>query len=89
MDEATYRKRLAADGYTEVLEKTIEPHSSNELHEHPYDAQLYIAAGELTLGTPSGDQTFRPGDVCVVLRNSRHYERYGESGARLVIGRRY
>jgi quercetin dioxygenase-like cupin family protein len=89
MDEATYRERLAADGYTEVLEKTIEPNSSNELHEHPYDASLYIAAGELTLGTPSGDQVFQLGEVCVVPRNSRHCERYGEAGARLVIGRRY
>ena len=89
MDEATYRARLAANGYTEVLEWTIDPHFSNELHEHPYDVQLYITDGELTFTTPSGDQTFRVGDVCVVPRNMRHRERYGEAGAKLVIGRRY
>jgi len=89
MEEATYRERLAADGDAEVLERTIEPNVSNELHEHPYDAQLLIVSGELVLGTPSGEQTFRVGEVCVVPRNTRHCERYGAAGARLVIGRRY
>lgn len=88
MDETTFRERLAADGYDEVLSRTLEPGYSNELHEHPFDARLYIAAGELVLGTPGGETTFRPGDVCVVPRGDRHFERYGLEGATLVIGRR-
>ena len=88
MDAATFRERLATDGFDEVLDRTIEPGVANELHEHPYDARLFIVAGELILGTPEGDITFGPGTVCDVPRGNRHRERYGDTGATLVIGRR-
>lgn len=87
-DEAALRARLAADGYDEVLTRTLEPHTSNEMHDHPYDARLHILAGELVLGTPGGKTVFRPGDTCEVPRGARHFERYGAAGATLLIGRR-
>lgn len=88
MDETAFRARLAADGFDEVLTRTLEPGFSNELHDHPFDARLFIVEGELILGKPDGEVTFTPGDVCCVPRGERHRERYGASGATLLIGRR-
>lgn len=87
-DEAALRERLAADGYDEVLTRTLDAGMSNEMHEHPFDARLHILEGELVLGTPGGETTFRPGEVCEVPRGVRHCERYGAQGATLLIGRR-
>ena len=88
MNATAFRESLAADGFDEVLERTIEPGFSNEMHDHPYDARLFVVAGELVLGTPNGDTTFRPGEVCDVPRGDRHCERYGAAGVTLLIGRR-
>lgn len=89
MDATTFRERLAADGFAEVLERDAEPHSSNELHEHPFDARLLVVDGELMLGSADGERRIGPGEMCELPRGERHRERYGAAGARLVIGRRY
>lgn len=88
MDTTAFRESLAADGFDEVLERALEPGFSNEMHDHPYDARLYILAGELVLGTPGGEVVFKPGEVCDVPRGNRHFERYGAAGATLLVGRR-
>jgi quercetin dioxygenase-like cupin family protein len=89
MDAATFRARLAADGFTEVLERDAAPNSALDLHEHPFDARLLILAGALRLRQGGAERTLRPGESCELARGEPHAEAYDAEGARLLIGRRY
>lgn len=88
MDEKTFRERLEADGYGEVLVRDVDAAYGLDVHDHPFDARLLMLAGEMTIGMPDGTATtYRPGDVCDLPRGMGHTESYS-SGAKIVIGRR-
>jgi quercetin dioxygenase-like cupin family protein len=89
MNAATFRDQLAADGFTEVLERDAAPNSALELHEHPFDARLFILSGALRLRQGGVERVLRAGESCELARGEPHAEAYDGEGARLLIGRRY
>lgn len=89
MDAAGFRAGLAADGFTEVLERDATPGSALPTHSHPFDARLLVLEGTLRLTQAGAERRLAAGDWCELARGEPHAEAYDADGARLLIGRRY
>ena len=85
MDEQEFRSDLAANGY-ECKEFSMQANTYNPDHTHPWHARLFIQEGELTLTTPDGERTCRPGDSCTLGAETVHSERVGAREMRGLLG---
>ncbi len=85
MDEQQFRSDLAANGY-ECSEFSMQANTYNPDHTHPWHARLFIQEGELTLTTPDGEHTYRPGDSCELAEETVHSERVGQGDMRGLLG---
>ncbi len=90
MDIEGFKKQLVADGYLEIVDKTIEPNLFIDTHTHPYDVRALVVEGSATI-TCSGEpgRSFGPGDVLELEAGREHTEAYGPQGYRFIVGRRY
>jgi quercetin dioxygenase-like cupin family protein len=90
MDIETFKQQLIADGYLEIVDKTLEPGTIIDTHTHPFDVRALVLEGEATI-TCHGEapRTFRPGDILELEANRPHSEHYGPNGYRFLVGRRY
>ncbi|MEI7444270.1 MAG: cupin domain-containing protein [Burkholderiales bacterium] len=88
-ERAAFEAQLRADGYDEILTKTLEPNVEIPLHTHPYDVRALVLDGEATIDCGQGPRTYRPGDVLVVERDLPHSEVYGPAGYTFLLGRRH
>jgi quercetin dioxygenase-like cupin family protein len=88
MDEATFRAKLAAEGFPEpqLVEKS--PADMPSEHAHDFTATALILAGEFSVVTRDGTTTCRAGDTFTLAAGVPHYERYGAEGARFLISRK-
>jgi quercetin dioxygenase-like cupin family protein len=88
-ERAAFEARLRAEGYDEILTKTIEANVVIDDHSHPYDVLALVLDGEATIDCGEGARTYRAGDVLVVAAGVRHTERYGPNGYAFLLGRRH
>jgi quercetin dioxygenase-like cupin family protein len=88
-DRAAFETRLRAEGYHEILVKTVEAGLVIDLHSHPYDVLALVLEGEATIDCGSGPRTFRPGDILEVAADQPHTEHYGPEGYTFMLGRRH
>jgi len=89
MNEASFRARLAERGYDapELIERA--PGVYNPEHSHDFDVAALVLDGELLVTTAAGEATTcRAGDLFELAGGITHSERYGDSGARVLVGRR-
>ena len=84
-----FEARLRAEGYDEILTKTLEPGIVIPDHSHPYDVLALVLAGEATIDCGEGPRRYRPGDVLEVPADLRHSEAYGPQGYTFLLGRRH
>jgi quercetin dioxygenase-like cupin family protein len=87
--QAAFRAELLAAGFTEIVERTLEPGCVLDDHHHAWDARLMVTAGEVTLRRAGQAEHYAPGQWCEVPRDQVHAEVYGPQGCSLLIGRRY
>ena len=85
MDEQQFRSDLAADGY-ECNEFSLPANTYNPEHTHPTHARLLILEGELTVVTPEGEHTHRPGDACALAAETVHTEQVGPKEMKGLLG---
>lgn len=90
MDIETFKAALLADGYLEIVERTIEPNVVIDEHSHPYDVRALVLAGTATIAC-SGEapRVYRTGDVLEVKAGCPHTEHYGPDGYTFLVGRRH
>lgn len=89
MDIEAFKRQLIADGYLEIVEKTIEPNLVIEAHSHPYDVRALVLAGTASIACGGeAAREFRAGDVLEVEAGREHTERYGPDGYTFLVGRR-
>lgn len=88
-ERAAFESQLRADGYDEILTKTLAPNVAIPLHTHPYDVRALVLDGEATIDCGEGPRVYRPGDVLVVARDLPHSEVYGPAGYTFLLGRRH
>ena len=89
-DAEGFRKALAAEGYTEVVERSLPAGMKLAEHTHGWDARGLVLAGEFrVISATAGDQGGAAGAGFALRANTPHYETTGAAGARVLIGRRY
>ena len=90
MDADAFLKGLQADGYDEILHKSVPAGTAAGEHEHAWDSRLLVLEGELTIGTGGATRTYGPGQSFEVTRTTRHTERYAaDRETKLIVGRRH
>lgn len=87
MDRSTFEAELARDGY-ECRESGMDAGTFNDTHTHPFDARLFVTAGEITVTFEGAEKTCRAGDSFSLSANIPHTERVGAEGVSYVAGRR-
>jgi len=88
MDTTEIESKWASEGYA-VERKTIPPHHSRQLHSHPFDARVFILAGEFTLTSQGQSRTFYPGEHFEVAAGCLHSQQYGPEGTTFLIARKH
>ncbi len=88
MNEEEFRKSLREKNFGEVQFKEYPPNTDGPMHTHDFSVWLLVLEGEFLLAQESGVTTYRPGDICEVAPGSKHVERSGSSGARILLGKK-
>ena len=89
MDRAAFERELQAEGYSDVVDRRMEPNQANPEHSHEFDARVMVLEGSITIGRDGGEHTFRAGDSCAISAGTLHTEQCGPEGVRYLAGRRY
>jgi quercetin dioxygenase-like cupin family protein len=91
MNRVEFETKLAAEGYSEVVDREMAASETNREHSHEFDALLLILDGEMTVACNGKPMTFRAGDTCTMPAGTPHTEKYGAgtAGVHYLAGRRY
>jgi quercetin dioxygenase-like cupin family protein len=89
MNRAEFEKQCAAEGYGEIVDRTMEAEHFNADHAHEFDAYVLVVDGEMTITRHGKAEVFRSGDMCTVPAGMMHSEKCGVAGAHYLAGRRY
>jgi quercetin dioxygenase-like cupin family protein len=84
-----FETRLRAEGYDEILTKTLAADVVIPDHTHPYDVLALVLDGEATIDCGQGPRVYRPGDELALAADVVHSERYGPNGYTFLLGRRH
>lgn len=89
-DVVAFRESLAAEGYTEVVERAQAADLKLPIHTHAWDARGMVLAGEFrVISEACGNQGGAAGATFALPARTPHHETTGSAGARVLIGRRY
>ena len=89
MDEASFRRERAAEGYEDFNLIDWPAGQVNEMHTHDFRAHALIVEGELTVTVADGETTTcRAGDTFALDGGIRHEETVGPNGVKLVSARK-
>jgi quercetin dioxygenase-like cupin family protein len=89
MNQADFEQKCAAEGYGEIVDRTMEAGKFNPEHTHEFDACVMVVEGEMTIARNGEGETFRSGDICTLAAGTSHTEQCGPAGARYLAGRRH
>ena len=89
MNRADFESKLKAEGYDDMVDRTMEAGHFNAEHEHEFDACVFVVDGEITIARNGKPDTFRAGDVCSMAAGTPHTEQCGAAGVHYLAGRRY
>lgn len=89
MDRTEFAKKCAAEGYGEIVDRTMEADHFNAEHAHDFDACVLVVDGEMTIARHGKAEIFRVGDLCTIAAGTVHSEKSGPAGARYLAGRRW
>jgi quercetin dioxygenase-like cupin family protein len=84
-----FEARLRAEGYDEILTRTLAPDVVIPDHTHPFDVLALVLEGEATIDCGQGPRVYRPGDELALAAGIVHSERYGPNGYTFLLGRRH
>ncbi len=88
MDPQQFRQQLIAEGFDEVLDRTLPAGQQLGTHTHPFAVKALVTDGEVALGVSGVLTTYRVGDVLTMAAGCEHTERYGDAGVSYVVGRK-
>ena len=88
-DRDAFEARLRAEGYDEIVSKSMGPDTFVPDHTHPFDVLGMVLEGGVTIDCGQGPRAYRPGETFEVARGVVHSERYGSDGYGFVAGRRH
>lgn len=88
MNEEQFRQSLSEKNYGDIQFKEYPPNTDGPMHTHNFSVLLLVVSGEFLLAQESGVTTYRPGEICELSAGSKHVERSGFSGARILLGKK-
>ena len=88
MDEPHFNQQLQELGYGEAQSVEYPPNMVTDMHTHDFSAFALVLSGEFILVTEEGAVRHQPGEACKLAAGTRHSERTGASGARILIGKK-
>lgn len=89
MTAAEFEAKLSADGYREIMTRTMEPRPSNPEHAHEFSVRGLVTAGEFIITCGGAARSYTAGEVFEVAAGERHSEAVGPDGVSLTTGRLY
>jgi len=89
MNRVDFESKLKAEGYGEMVDRTMEANHFNPEHAHEFDACVFVVDGEITIARHGKPETFRAGDVCSMAAGTPHTEKCGPAGVHYLAGRRF
>ena len=89
MDPTAFAKQLAAEGFDEIITRTLPPGEFVDTHAHAFGVKALVLQGDLVLGVAGKLTTYRVGDVFTLAPGCEHTERYGEQGVSFLVGRKH
>jgi quercetin dioxygenase-like cupin family protein len=89
MNRAEFEKKCAAEGYGDIVDRTMAADHFNAEHAHEFDACVLVVDGEMTITRHGQPQLMRAGDLCVMAAGTVHTEKCGSAGAHYLAGRRF
>lgn len=90
IDADAFRAKLQAEGYDEIVERTMKAGSTIDEHTHPFDVHVLVLAGEAVISCNGEARRLRAGDTLTMAADTPHTEEYapGED-YRFIAGRRH
>jgi quercetin dioxygenase-like cupin family protein len=89
MDHAQFRQQLQAEGFDEIVDKSLPAGQFVATHSHPFAVKALVTAGEVSLEVGGTTTRYGVGEVFSMAKDCAHAERYGESGVSYVVGRKH
>jgi quercetin dioxygenase-like cupin family protein len=89
MDRTEFETVLREQGYKEVVDRRMEPSSTNPEHSHEFDARLLVLEGAMTITCNGEERTYHSGESFAMTAGCLHAEQCGPQGVRYLAGRRY
>lgn len=87
MQEQEFARQLAAEGFDDILTKSLPAAPQVPVHSHPFAVKALVLEGEITLGVAGQRTTYRMGEVFTMALGCEHTECCGPQGVRYVLGR--
>jgi quercetin dioxygenase-like cupin family protein len=88
MNTVEFRKILASESFSEIVEVTREGNVTIDLHTHPFEAKALITSGDLWITVDDVERLYKQGDVFQLAPNTPHTEQYGPAGVTYLVGRK-
>ena len=82
-----FKNRVTRGGYVS-RESGMDVNTFNDTHTHPFDARLFVTAGEITVNFEGSEKTCRSSENFSLGAKIRHTEKVGPEGASHAAGRR-
>jgi len=89
MDEASFKRDRAAEGFEDFNLIDWPAGQVNKMHTHDFGAHALILSGEITVTLEDGKATTcRPGDTFALEGGISHEETVGADGVKLISARK-
>ncbi|TDJ25330.1 MAG: hypothetical protein E2O60_02135 [Gammaproteobacteria bacterium] len=85
MDEAEFRNKAKAEGYSEPEVHEVELALAKEMHTHDQSVLSLVLSGECTMINENGFKTIGPGDCCENPAGTLHTEQIGANGVIALV----
>lgn len=89
MKEQEFARKLAAEGFDDILTKSLPAAPEVAAHSHPFAVKALVLEGEITLGVAGQRTTYVAGEVFTMSPGCEHTEYCGTQGVRYLLGRRH
>jgi quercetin dioxygenase-like cupin family protein len=88
-DDVAFEAALRADGFQEIVRRTVPAGQDLPEHDHAWDVRGLVIAGRFTVRTDDAVQECGAGQVFTLAAHRRHTEAAGPEGAEILVGRRH
>ncbi len=87
MNTTQANKILKTKGYEKIFEVSFPGNHINDTHTHPFDAEIIIIKGSISITVNDNKKLLTNGDRLALSANTEHSEHVGPDGVTFLAGR--